>query len=207
MEASAYQKIKDSGKLPSPSGVALELLRLVDDQASTLRQITATVEADPALAARLIKLVNSSLYGTSRTVASISTAVKLLGRNTVKNLALGLSLLASHREGVSKAFDFERFWSESVARAVSARGLSNQLGGCAPDEAFTVALLSKIGHIALVTAYPKTYDDLLGKMQGCPRTALLEAERETFQINHNELTAAMMADWRLADVFCESVRR
>jgi len=207
MEASAYQKIKDSGKLPSPSGVALELLRLVDDQASTLRQITATVEADPALAARLIKLENSSLYGTSRTVASISTAVKLLGRNTVKNLALGLSLLASHREGVSKAFDFERFWSESVARAVSARGLSNQLGGCAPDEAFTVALLSKIGHIALVTAYPKTYDDLLGKMQGCPRTALLEAERETFQINHNELTAAMMADWRLADVFCKSVRR
>ncbi len=206
MKNAAYQKIKNTGKLPSPSGVALKLMRLVDDEASTLTQITATVESDPALAARMIKLVNSSLYGASRTIASVSTAVNLLGRNTVKNLALGMSLLSSHRKSMSKAFDFEQFWSESVARAVAARGLAKQFGGCAPDEAFTVALLSQIGRIALATAFPMEYDDLLGKVHGSSLSVLLDAERRAFQIDHNDLTVAMMADWRLADVFCEAVR-
>ncbi|MCH8148107.1 MAG: HDOD domain-containing protein, partial [Planctomycetes bacterium] len=206
MKNAVYKEIKSAGKLPSPSGVALELMRLVEDEASKPAQIVATVESDPALAARVIKLVNSPLYGASRTIGSVSMAVKLLGRHSVKNLALGMSLLAAHRDGASKAFNFERFWSESVARAVAARGLAKQLGGCAPDEAFTVALLCKIGHLALATAFPKAYDDLLGKMQDRPLPALLQAERETFQIDHNDLTAAMMADWRLADVFCEFVR-
>lgn len=206
MKNAAYEKIKNTGKLPSPSGVALEIMCLVEDEASTLEQITASVETDPALAARVIKLVNSPLYGAPRAIASVSTAVKLLGRNSVKNLALGISLLAANRDGVSQAFDFERFWSESVARAVAARGLANQFGGCAPDEAFTVALLSKIGHIALATAFPEAYDDLLGKVHGRSRQALLDAERGAFKIDHNDLTAAMMADWRLADVFCQSVR-
>lgn len=206
MKNAVYEKIKNAGKLPSPSGVALELMRLVDDESSTLAQITATVEQDPALAARLLKLVNSPFYGASRTIAATSMAVNLLGRTTVKNLALGLSLLSSHRRGVSKAFDFEQFWSESIARAVAARGLAKQMGGCAPDEAYTLALLCKIGRIALATAFPEAYDDLLGKTHGRPLPELLEAERKTFELDHNDLSAAMMADWRLADVFCESVR-
>ena len=206
MKNTAYEKIKNTGKLPSPSGVALELMRLVDDDSSTLDQITATVELDPALAGRLIKLVNSPLHGSPRAIASVSMAVKLLGRNSVKNLAIGISLLSSHRKSLSKAFDFERFWSESVARAVAARGLASQFGGCAPDEAFTVGLLSKIGRIALAIALPKAYDDLLGKLHASPLPEILEAERKAFLIDHNDLTAAMMADWRLAEVFCESVR-
>ncbi len=205
MENATYEKIKNSGKLPSPSGVALELMRLVDSEDSTLEQISATVESDPALSGRVIKLVNSSLYGTPRTIASVSTAVKLLGRNTVKNLALGLSLLAAHRKGVSTKFDFERFWSESVARAVAARGLVSQFGGCAPDEAFTVGLLSKVGRIALATALPGEYDDLLGQTVSSSLPIILDAERKAFQSDHNELTALMMADWGIADVFCESV--
>ncbi len=207
MKNAAYEKIKNAGKLPSPGGVALELMRLVADGASTLDQITATVELDPALAARMLKLVNSPLNGTSRTIASVSTAVNLLGRNTVKNLALGISLLSSHKTSTSQTFDFEQFWSESVARAVAARGLANHFGGCDPDEAFTVALLSKIGRIALATSYPKTYNDMLENMTFRTLSDIREAERSAFQINHNDLTAAMMTDWRLADVFCESVRR
>ncbi len=206
MEVSAYQKIKDSGKLPSPSGVALKLLRLADDETATIEQITATVASAPAIASRLLKLVNSPLSGVSQTIASVSTAVKLLGMHTVKNLALGFSLLSANRDGVSKAFDFERFWSESVARAVAARNLADHFGCCAPDEAFTVALLSRIGQLALATAFPRAYNHVLEQVGARPSPSLAEAERKAFNIDHNSLTAEMMADWRLADVFCESVR-
>ena len=48
MKNAIYEKIKNAGKLPSPSGVALELLRLVEDEKATIDKITATVSSDPA---------------------------------------------------------------------------------------------------------------------------------------------------------------
>jgi diguanylate cyclase (GGDEF)-like protein len=207
MNNQVYEKIKSIGKLPSPNGVALELMRQVDDENSTIEQITATVASDPAIASRLLKLVNSPLTGASRTVASVSTAVKLLGLHTVKNLAVGFSLLSANRKGASKEFDFERFWSESLGCAVAARNLSDHFGSCAPDEAFTVGLLCRIGRLALATSFPQDYDAALKRVGTSSMPKLAEAERKVFGIDHNSLTAEMMADWRLADVFCKSVSR
>ncbi len=207
VSALAYQKIKKSGKLPSPNGVALELLRLVDDPAMRMAQIAEAVAADPATASRLLQLVNSPLSGVSRTIASVSMAVKLLGMHAVKNLALGISLLANNRSGSSAAFDFERYWSESLARAVAARGLVSHMRGCPADEAFTVALLGRIGQLALMTAFPGAYNEIVVRVGCSPSPELFEAELAAFGINQNDLSANMMADWRLADILCEAVRR
>ncbi len=204
---SIYQKIKDTGRLPSPSGVALQLLRLVDDDAATIEQITTTLESDPAIASRLLKLVNSPLLCSTRTVASVSTAVKLVGMHAVKNLALGVSLLSAHKNGASERFDYDRFWSESLARAVAARNLSCYFKCCPPDEAFTVALLCGIGRLTLATVFPKEYDELLTKHGDGTSSSLAEAEQATFHIHYCHLAAEMMSDWGLAEVFCEAVRR
>lgn len=207
MGSPTYQRIKQGGALPSPSGVALQLVRLADDEKTTIDEITATVESDPAIASRLLKLVNSPLAGVPRTIASISTAVKLLGMNTVKNLALGFSLLENHRAGNCEAFDYEMFWSESLARAVTARGLANRLKNFAPDEAFTVALLSRIGRFALASAFPEPYDRVLRLVAAGDPTRLRRMECEVFKISQNDLSAEMMADWRLADHLCQAVRQ
>lgn len=193
--------------MPSPSGVALQLLHLVGDDAATIDQITSTLESDPAIASRLLKLVNAPLMCATRTVASVSTAVKLVGMHAVKNLALGVSLLSDHKQGVSKLFDYDRFWSKSLARAVMARNLSNLFKCCPPDEAFTVALLSGIGRLALATVFPKEYDELLANHREASSSSLAEAEQQAFNIHYCHLAADMMADWGLPDVFCESVRR
>ncbi len=205
---SVYLKIRDSGNLPSPNGVALELVRLVEDERSTIAQITSTVESDPAISARLIKIVNSPLAGVARHVASVSMAVRLLGIHAVKNLAIGFSLLSEDRKGSSNAFDYERFWSESLARAVAARGLAQRFGSCSADEAFTVALLSRVGTLALATVFPEEYDDILTEaVDDAPLSELLEAETGVFGINHDELTAEMMSDWHFAAVFADAVRQ
>gem|GEM_PF-41217 len=202
----AFTRIKQAGKLPSPSGVALKLMRLVEDDASTIEQIIATVETDPALSARMLQLVNSPLCATSRTIASVATAVKLLGRNTVKNLALGITLIASNRKGAAKTFDYDRFWSRSLARATAARNLADMFECCAPDEAFTLALLARVGKLALAVTFPTAYDQLIEQADSNQSHSLTELERNAFSIDHNDLTAAMLRDWHLADVFCEAVR-
>lgn len=206
MSNAAFQRIRETGALPSPTGVALRLMQLVADERTTLAQVAATVQADPAMTSRLLKLVNSPLAGMSRTVASVSTAVTLLGFQTVRSLALGHSLISSHRTGRCGAFDYDKFWSRSLARAVSARELAAELGGAAPDEAFTVALLSEIGQLALATVFSDAYAELLSSSHHDPSVSLCSLERRQFGLDHHELAALMMADWRLPELFCEAVR-
>lgn len=207
MSRSAYEQIKESGKLPSPSGVALELIRLADDPKATIEQISRVVESDPAVAGRVLKLVNSTYVGAGRTVASVSLAVRLLGLRSVRNIALGVAFLSSSRRGISQAFDYDHFWRESLGRAAAARHLTDLFHACPTDEAFTIALLSRIGRLALASVFPSEYDELLGRLREQPSLELCDLERGAFGIDHNELTAEMLADWRIATVYCEAIRR
>ena len=202
----AYQKLRDTNALPSPTGVALELLRLTGNDNVLIDDIIATVESDPALDGRVLKLVNSAFAAVSHRVGAVSVAVKLLGTRTIKNLALGLSLLSNNRNGPCEAFDYERFWSESLARAVAARRLADQLGNFPPDEAFTIGLLGKVGRLALATVQPLEYARVLRLICADDWRETLDLERQTFGIDHNALSAEMMADWRLPDLFCEATR-
>ena len=201
-----YNKIKASEALPSPTGVALRILHLAQDENVSIEAITAAVESDPAIASRLVKLVNSPLAGTSRQIASVSRAVALLGVRTVTALALGFSLVANHRRGTCSSFDYDLFWTESLAQGVGARHLTARLGSFAPDEAFTCGLLSQIGRLALATAYPEPYAELLNTVSHENRDQLAQAERAAFEINHHELAAEMMAEWHIPEVFRPAVR-
>ena len=206
MSNAAYEKMKQTSALPSPTGVALEVLRLTGDEEATVAAISAAIESDPAMAARLLKLVNSPLAGVARKIASVSSAVKLLGMWTVRNLALSFSLISNNRQGPCKGFDYETFWSDSLARAVTARGVVRRLKNFSADEAFAVGLLSKIGRLALATAYPEAYAYALGLVESDAPGELVNIEREVLEIDHNELSAEMLADWHLPEVFCDAVR-
>lgn len=206
MPNQAYKAVKDTNLLPSPTGVAMEILRLAGDDKTTLDQIGKVVQSDPALAARLLKLVNSPFAGVERKVASVTAAVKLLGLRTVRNLALGLSLVSNNREGRCEAFDYDAFWSISLARAVAARHLATCTKSFVPDEVFALGLLSKIGRLALATVRPREYAELLMRCAGGRSDNPLALEREIFGLNHNELTAEMMADWHLHPCFCDAVK-
>ena len=207
MSRAVYEKMKKTCQLPSPTGVALEILRLADNEETTIDAITSAVESDPAISARMLKVVNSPLCGVSRTISSVSSAIRLLGLATVKSLALGFSLLSNNRSGPCQAFDHEAFWGESLARAVTARSVVGHLRTFAPDEAFTIGLLSQMGRLALATAFPEAYAHALSLVQGDEADTLTKIEGEVFEINHNELTAEMMADWKLADIFRDAARR
>ncbi|HVP12816.1 MAG TPA: HDOD domain-containing protein [Phycisphaerae bacterium] len=207
MTSPAYQEIKDRNGLPSPSGVALEILRLAADENVAVEKLVTVVESDPAMTGRILKLVNSPFTGISRKIASISIATKMLGVRTVKNLALALSLVSNHRSGPCKGFDYGTFWSESLARAVAANALANHLKNLPAGEAFTVGLLAKVGRLGLATAYPEEYSQVMQSLDDHDLLRLADRERELFSLDHNDLAAEMLADWGLPEVFCDAVRR
>ena len=204
MNSDAYQLIKATERLPSPKGVALEILRLTEDASTSVDALALVIESDPAIASKLLKIVNSPLSGISRKVASLSRAAILLGFRTVASLALGVSLVEDNREGRCQGFDYDQFWGESLGCGVTARHLARFVQSCSGDEAFTCGLLSQIGRLALASVYPSRYAEAL-RVLGENQEDLSQFEQELFGIDHNILAAEMFAEWHLPELFSQAI--
>lgn len=205
MTLDRYQLIKATEKLPSPKGVALHILRLTKEENTTIDDITRVVESDPALSMKLLKIANSPVMGMSAQVASVKRATVLLGFRTVASLALGLSLVSDNRKSECAEFDYDGFWSESLACAVAANHISKRTRSFLADEVFTCALLSQIGRLAFASAYPTKYADILRFVENS-KEELVALEMDMFGMDHHTLTAEMMADWHLPKLFVATAR-
>ncbi len=191
-----FEELKISGKLPSPPGVGMAILRLTQKEDYCIAEIAEAIQADPALAGRVIKLANSSKAATVNPIVSIEEAVKRLGVRTLKAIALGFSLISSYREGVCTAFDFEMFWSESLARAVGAQAVANHQQFADPAEAYCCGLLAGVGRLALAWVYPDEYAAILDKNPDLgDLDTRLRAESEAFGLTNADVSEFMLADW------------
>ncbi len=201
-----FQELKAHGRLPSPQGVALAVMRLAQDEAATSGELTRIIKADPALSGRIIKAANTVQFGGRRPVSSIPDAVVVLGLGSVRQLALGFSLVSQYRSGQCAAFDYDGFWAHSLATALAAQAIVGRVRMAVPEESFILGLLTRIGCLGLATVYPEEYTRLL---ENCAQRAvpeLVPAEMQAFATDHNELTAALLGDWGLPQVLIEAVR-
>jgi two-component system cell cycle response regulator len=196
-----FEELKATGQLPSPSGVGMRILKLTQDDSHSAEEISRTIMADPALTGRLLKLANSAMAGSSVPITTIPEATVRLGLSAVKSVALGLSIVSAHRGGSCPSFDYERYWAISLARAVAAQTFSQQIHVGLPAEAYVAGLLAEIGRLALASVYPQEYGQLLAGYQGTRASDLAKAEREKFEIDHDEVGAYMLDDWGLPPAF------
>jgi PAS domain S-box-containing protein len=189
-----FDKFKASGLLPSPKGAAMAVVALTRKDDVSTEQLARAIQADPALVARLIKLANRTIASGARPVLAIKDAIRVLGLNAVRGLALGFSLMSSSHSGRCAAFNYPAFWSRNLARAVAMQDLSALLGVLPGDEAFSLGLLSQVGELGLASLFPQDYAQLLS-LATPAGNGLLAQEVQAFAMAHLDLTAAMLADW------------
>lgn len=203
MSRDVIERLKRSAQLPSPPATAFQVLRLCQAEDVSIAVLADTLATDPALCLRILKYANSAHFGAGKEVTSIRDAVLMLGLRSVRFMALGFSLVSSRDPKACKAFDFDRFWSHSVACAAAARQLAARLRILSPEEAFSTGLLSHIGKLAFAVGMPETYPAVLQVAGG----TLARAERhETACLgcSHYDLGADLLIEWglpqRIADV-------
>lgn len=199
-----FHELKANDRLPTPSGTALAIMRLLQQDNATAQDLARHVQTDPALTGRLLRLANSPLAGTRRPVASVMDAVVLVGMKVVRQFALSLSLIGNHQSGQCRNFDYTLYWSQSLAMAVAIQAVAAQERSVAPEEAFTLGLLADIGRLALATVWPEEYGECLERADGA---ALLAMENERFAIDHEALSVMLLEDWGFPAVFLDALIR
>lgn len=192
-------KLKISGRLPSPKGVALQVIELTQRDETTNHDLVRLIGADPALSQRVVKAANTLLGQVSRPVVTIHDAVTVLGMRALRQLVLGIALVADYRHGPCARFDYTHFWYHSLLTGIAARQLAQRTRLMAVEEIFVLGLLGQIGQLALATVYPQRFSDLLEP--GDTDELLRERERGQFDFDHAEVTAAMLAEMHFPVMF------
>ncbi len=197
--------LDSSRQLYTLPAIAVDVLALLREPHVDASQIRSRVELDPALSAKLLRVVNSSLYGLSRPVTNLHQAISLLGLKPLKLLVLGFTL----PDGLFLGLGGEalaRYWRRTLTRAVAARELSELVRPQESDEAFLAGLLSDIGKLVLIQSLGESYVDLLANTDIDGRE-LAAIERSTLGYDHREVTVGILQGWHLPEILVSAVER
>src|ERR1043166_9021763 len=95
MNEALVTKIRQCPSLPSLPAIALQVLELAQSEQVDIAEIARIISKDPALSSKILRTVNSSFYGRSQSISTISHALVILGLQSAKTLVLGFSLVTN----------------------------------------------------------------------------------------------------------------
>jgi HD-like signal output (HDOD) protein len=191
--AEALKKVSTIATLPE---VTAKIVQTVEDPKSTAAQLHKIVAHDPALATRILKVVNSAFYGLPGQIGSVERAIVLLGLNAIKNIAVAASLGQLFR-GVKlcEGFTAKDLWTHCIAVGVTARELARQMKLPIADEAFLAGLIHDTGMLVGLQVWP----DKLKEACEAARTSekdFCEIEREVMGVDHQQLGQGLAELWK-----------
>ncbi|MBI4618227.1 MAG: HDOD domain-containing protein [Planctomycetes bacterium] len=187
-------KIARLDGLPSLPEVLVDLLDAISDESVSMDRVVSRLELDPALCSKILKLVNSAFYGFPRRIASLHRAVVLLGFNTIKQVALGATVMDLFDGRSTGDFHPHALWSHSVDCGTYASVLGAALGVRDSDTLFVAGLLHDVGKLALREAVPDLFQEALRDL-GRAGGPLFEAERRVLGFDHAEAGALLARAW------------
>ena len=197
------QFIQRAGQLYSLPGVAMEVLQLTQQPTVDSTKLKQTIENDPALTIKILRAVNSPIYGLSREVSDLAQALSMLGTKPLKMLVLGFSLPRDLFAGV-EAEVLEWYWRHSLIRGLAARELSKHFDDVSEDDAFIAGLLQGIGILLLVKDLRAPYVEFLHEVVQ-DGVDLAQLEMATMGFDHRILSARLLESWDLPRHLAEAI--
>lgn len=183
-------------ELPALPAVVLELIQSFGDSRVSAEQLAVKISHDQAIAAKTLRLANSSFYGLPRQVTSITEATAILGLRTLRSVATAAGLVGGFDTSRCQGFDFDAFWRHSIGTALTARALA-QRTGLDEDAAFTLGLVHDIGRLVLVSSYEEEYAHAIAYRS--EHDCLMHvAERHHFGVDHAEVGGVIAEHWHFA---------
>lgn len=201
MNKELEQAIMSAGDLPTIPVVAMKVMQLLESEKATAEELAKVVAADPAVAARVLKISNSSFYGCQRQIQSLSMAIVILGFSTLKSLVVAASV-----KQVYKPFGLteQMLWEHSFGAGLAARIIATKTRLANPEEAFLAGLFHDIGKTIMNSLDRDKFQLVMQKCynDGIPFDL---AEKSVYPFSHDEVGAYVIRKWNFPDVLFTTI--
>ncbi len=176
--------------------IALRINEILNSSEPFNAELEEVIISDPALTAKMLKIVNSSYFGFPGTIDTISRAITIIGLQELRNLVIASSVTTCFKDISEELVDMDVFWYHSLTSAVIARDLAKELKCSNYERLFIVGLLHSIGRLIYFTQCPEQSREILSyKDQG--EEVMIAKELDVLGFTHAELSAEFLKGWGL----------
>ena len=179
--------------------VALKLLRLTNNENAHVADLSKLIETEPALAAKMLRNVNSAAFALPHKITSIKRAVNILGFSSVRQLAINqlfYNKLINHK--VKREFDQLFFWQHCLFVASLSRAIAIALKHRDPDSIYSAGLMHDIGKIVFETHGKVSYSDFIVSCKNDDQFTIA-GEHDFFGLNHAEMGYVFCQQWDIPE--------
>ena len=201
MNRDLEQIIMAAGDLPTIPIVATKVMQLMEDENATADDLARVVASDPAVAARVLKISNSSFYGCQRQIQTLPHAIMMLGFVTLKSVVVAASVKqVYHPFGLTEKL----LWEHSFGAGLAARIIASDTRLVNAEEAFLGGLFHDLGKIIMNFLDKEKFQEV---MQRCYNDGIdfEQAERTLFPYTHEEVGALVIKKWNFPDHLMKAV--
>ena len=199
--------IRAATDLPAMPQVVEKLDRVLSDPDASIKEVVEVVSVDGAIAARIMKIVNSPMFGIGRDIERLDQAVSLLGMRGVRHVVVTASVLGTFTAKERELFSPRRFWQHSLAVATGASLIAktltekNDTESVDAEQAFLAGLLHDVGKMLIAHRHWEQYVQVckLSDGQGMSR---LDAEMTVFGLQHTDFGFELLQHWGLPETVC-----
>jgi len=200
----AAELVEDINKLVSLPEVCMQLDEMLASPYHNINGVAQLISQDVNLSARLLKIANSSLYGFSGRIDSITRAINLVGTSELMILVLATSTVTTFKDIPGQTFNMAGFWRHSVYTGVLAKLIARRCNILHPERLFITGLLHDIGLLVLVYSRPEIANQIFETVKQTERH-IYDVEMEVLGFDHAEIGRELAKKWRLPQAFQDSI--
>lgn len=194
---------ENENMMPALPQALVRVQKAIQDTGVSAKDLAEVILHDPSLTASVLRLANSAYYRHSRAnIRTITSAIVLLGFETIRNLALGLSVY-NMLNRLPRARNYRSIWRHSLCCAVCAQRFARCMDLPVPEEAFVAGLLHDMGKLILGQFFPEHYAQVLNASE--KGKSLIGAENEVLKCSHLDAGMFIASYWSFPSDIVEAI--
>lgn len=180
------------------------IIDCTEDDTSSAHDVSEVITHDQALLAKIIKLANSAIYHTNTPVTSALQAVKIIGFDVIRAMAIGAEFIELSSERGGNATLIKRVLARALVSATAAQALEEAGNFPKNPNLFTNTMLYTLGDLMLAHYHPDIYR-ILESAQRHEPDRVHSVETELLGQPLRSLAAKMANKWGLPSTICQLI--
>ena len=191
------KKLQSCPSLPSPTNVAIKIIKLANEPEVDIDRIIKILHCDPALASKILRIANSPLYPYSKKIENLHQAVMVLGLNATISLALSFSLMKSLQTHRRSGLDYSLYWKRAILAGTACRVLGAACGLAEIEELYLSSLIQDLGMLALDQVFLDLYNP--PELDQTCHASIIAHEKQCLAVNHAAVGSWLLTQWNFPD--------
>ena len=191
-------RILEISALPALPAVLEEVSKAMESPRTSTEQIAKIIGHDQALAAKVLRMVNSPVYGFPGRIVSLQHALMLLGFNVIRGLIISTVVFDSMDASM------RGLWEHSLGCSVACGEIARITGYRHPEEYAVAGLLHDIGKSAFAIQIPEAKAEV-DALVAAENISFYEAEIRILGFGHDYINKWLGEHWNLPLIIREGM--